>query len=266
MHRLLEYSIQLEAYQRHELSSKGPAGPSGAMVSSFLTTASGVEAPLNPINGAQPALVYDRRTVSIVAEQCNRRKLNAKRAQEQSDRVYLCALLRSKPLVEPAVVIDMGERSIDVLIPRLGVEKRIFLEDINNGADGLVRGKVCPAGAAKAAGLKMLKLQWKAGTYTLPRAAAPLSAVEAESKSPCADVVSIEVPRALTQDVHAFDVIHVLLGSSSKPPVDITAAIVHPTLIRGPTTAPVNGAAAVVNIQSTEDDDDVDMDAGRDDV
>eukprot|EP00741_Cyanophora_paradoxa_P007012 tig00001067_g6784.t1 len=77
-----------------------------------------------------------REAMSGVAEHCNTRKLKAKMAQEHSGLVHLCLMLRRRPLVEPAVVVLVQDRSFDVFVPRLGLEKRITLQDLEPLLEG----------------------------------------------------------------------------------------------------------------------------------
>jgi len=63
-----------------------------------------------------------------IALHCNKKKLAAKLAQEQCDRIYLCVMVKDKPLQEDAIVINVQDRSLDVYIPRLGIEKRVYAD------------------------------------------------------------------------------------------------------------------------------------------
>lgn len=67
--------------------------------------------------------------VSKIAEIANEKKYNAKKAQEASDRLFLTLLLKSKPVVTDAVVIQVLDRRIIVLIGLYGLERKIYLED-----------------------------------------------------------------------------------------------------------------------------------------
>ena len=60
-----------------------------------------------------------------MAAQCNRRKLNAKKASEQSDLLYLCMFVRdSNNIKTKATLLDMGERSFEVVCLEYGVDIR----------------------------------------------------------------------------------------------------------------------------------------------
>ncbi len=55
-------------------------------------------------------------------------------AQEASSRLYLCVLLRSKPLLAEAVITGLnGSRFLDVYVPEIGVELRINVNEIVPG-------------------------------------------------------------------------------------------------------------------------------------
>jgi DIS3-like exonuclease 2 len=72
----------------------------------------------------------DKERMEKIATKCNDKKLLAKRAQEASDKLYLCILLKQKPLVVDGIAICIGDRYISCLVPTLGMEKRIYLEDL----------------------------------------------------------------------------------------------------------------------------------------
>ena len=65
-----------------------------------------------------------REHVSSVAEHCNGRKLNAKKAGDQSALVFLCHFIntrfiaRNVPFLDTAVVVDIGDKTFDVFVPR----------------------------------------------------------------------------------------------------------------------------------------------------
>ncbi|KAI8815729.1 uncharacterized protein EV422DRAFT_488300, partial [Fimicolochytrium jonesii] len=93
--------------------------------------------------------VYDMKEVAMIAKRCNDMKDASKAAQEASQKLYLCAYLALLSEQEAARVASMGEstqnagagvlteaqvynigtRSLDVLVPEFGVEKRVWMED-----------------------------------------------------------------------------------------------------------------------------------------
>ncbi|KAJ3271475.1 DIS3-like exonuclease 2 [Terramyces sp. JEL0728] len=74
---------------------------------------------------------YDTSTIDHVATQCNIRKNASKDAQDASQHLYLCVLLSKLqgPIVEEAIICQIGSRSYDVVVPRYGIEQRVYVED-----------------------------------------------------------------------------------------------------------------------------------------
>lgn len=74
---------------------------------------------------------YKTEVVASVAKQCNTRKDDSKNAQDASQKLYLVAYLSGlhDPIIEDAIVYDIGSRSFDVLVPKYGIEKRVWVED-----------------------------------------------------------------------------------------------------------------------------------------
>jgi DIS3-like exonuclease 2 len=76
------------------------------------------------------AFDYDEERVEKICTTCNERKGASKKAQERSDRVFLCLYLKANPVAEVlAVVVGMGDKSFTVLVPDLGLEGRVYLDD-----------------------------------------------------------------------------------------------------------------------------------------
>eukprot|EP01134_Creolimax_fragrantissima_P003939 CFRG3939T1 len=66
-----------------------------------------------------------------IAKHCNERKSASKSAQEQSDKIHLCAFLRGiGGMVKESVVVAVLDEAFDVYIPDLGIEKRIYLDKV----------------------------------------------------------------------------------------------------------------------------------------
>jgi len=87
--------------------------------------------------------------MNAIAGHCNTMRMRARRAQQSCDLVYLCLLLKSKPLVEEAIVLRVQERRFFVLIPSIKIERKIYFEDLKLGS--------CCVGTNKAV------LTWKSG-------------------------------------------------------------------------------------------------------
>jgi exoribonuclease R len=64
------------------------------------------------------------------AEHCNEMKENAQKAQRRSDVVFLAVHLRDAPLRERGVVIGLGEKSFTVLVPSLGIQERLMVDEM----------------------------------------------------------------------------------------------------------------------------------------
>lgn len=90
----------------------------------------------------------------------------AKNAQDASQKLYLCVYLHRRqeeekgaPIYEEAMVVETGERSFDVIVPRYGLEKRVWLEDLVDD-DEIV-------GSAYDADTMKLKVAWRKKETTL---------------------------------------------------------------------------------------------------
>ena len=88
------------------------------VVHRLLAASLGIDQPLNQ----EPAIV------DMIAEHCNDRKLAAKRASELSNELFFGIFVReSGPLEEDGMVLNLMDQSLDVLVPELGVVKRVYL-------------------------------------------------------------------------------------------------------------------------------------------
>jgi protein SSD1 len=73
--------------------------------------------------------------VQNIAVNCNLRRDAAKAAQDQSSNVFLSmhlhlTTLQTGRILTDAIVVDVKDRSFDVLLPEYGVEKRIYLDKL----------------------------------------------------------------------------------------------------------------------------------------
>ncbi|POM61172.1 nuclease [Phytophthora palmivora] len=67
-----------------------------------------------------------------VAQNCNEKKMTSKNAEKECDKVFLCAYVQHYGDVEvTGVVLNMGQKSFTVHILELGLEQRLFLQEIN---------------------------------------------------------------------------------------------------------------------------------------
>lgn len=77
--------------------------------------------------GSGGAAAVAAATLAAQCDHCNDRKAAAKKAQEQADYVYLTVLLRDRPLVCEAVVVDInGTEYFDLVVMGLEVKARVY--------------------------------------------------------------------------------------------------------------------------------------------
>ncbi|XP_032520425.2 DIS3-like exonuclease 2 [Danaus plexippus] len=75
-----------------------------------------------------PAWEVDK--VRMVAANCNKQKYNAKRAGEMSTELYTLKYIEiNSPVTAEAVVVDVKEKYIDVIITAMGLNRRIFFNN-----------------------------------------------------------------------------------------------------------------------------------------
>jgi hypothetical protein len=253
VHRVLTYSLELEEWKN------SPAGQSAH---------SAKHRPRPP-----PSLAPDE--VAKIAETCNTRKANAKKAQEASSKIYLCDyLLRkhaSSPLSAGGVIIDMfsvignADPSFEILIPHLGIEKKIHLTDLLKQGKilaGSIEPKDAPevgkttAGGAGGAGQqknnRQERRQEKQTTQSsssstvvpvvvsasAPPAAASPSTPTLPSAAPGSTAPILKSAKRLmitwldgTSNVYSiFDAIDVELMVRRGPPMELDAFVISPTI------------------------------------
>lgn len=74
------------------------------------------------------------------AKNCNVRKENARAAQERSSMLYLCAYIEDfclrndamgtdSGMVVDAIIVTVRDRSVDVIVPSMALEKRLYYDD-----------------------------------------------------------------------------------------------------------------------------------------
>nr|XP_026500035.1 DIS3-like exonuclease 2 [Vanessa tameamea] len=73
---------------------------------------------------------WDVDKVSMITAQCNKQKYNAKKAGELSTELYTLKYIElNSPLVTEAVVVEVKEKYIDVIIVAMGLNRRIFFNN-----------------------------------------------------------------------------------------------------------------------------------------
>jgi len=70
--------------------------------------------------------------IQQIAEHCNTKKLNSRKAQDESVSLFLCLMVQEKPRVTDAVVVELGDRFMKVLLPQYATSTKIFFEDVDN--------------------------------------------------------------------------------------------------------------------------------------
>ena len=89
------------------------------VVHRLLAASLGIDEPLN----------QDPDVIDMIAGQCNDRKLAAKRASELSNELFFGIFVReSGPLEEDGMILNVMDQSLDILVPQLGVVKRVYLK------------------------------------------------------------------------------------------------------------------------------------------
>ena len=67
---------------------------------------------------------------SEIAKKCNEMTSASKKAQERSDVIWLCVYLQTHPIQSAlGVVVSMGQKSFSVLVPGLGLESKVYIEE-----------------------------------------------------------------------------------------------------------------------------------------
>ncbi|XP_041987302.1 DIS3-like exonuclease 2 [Aricia agestis] len=99
--------------------------------------------------------------VRMIAARCNQQKYNAKKAGESSTELYTLKYIElNSPVATEAVVVDVREKYLDVIIIAMGLNRRIFLNNDFPGECKCIKND---------AGLKLSKMEisWKT-TEDLP--------------------------------------------------------------------------------------------------
>eukprot|EP00658_Telonema_sp_P-2_P048691 TRINITY_DN37024_c0_g2_i1.p1 TRINITY_DN37024_c0_g2~~TRINITY_DN37024_c0_g2_i1.p1 ORF type:complete len:769 (-),score=165.92 TRINITY_DN37024_c0_g2_i1:138-2444(-) len=131
VHRLLQQAINLERAAGDpsaELTARlmATCQPSAArMVERWRQEPQSQEA-LKALGDLTDARQCD---LSKVCLDCNERKASARKAQEGSTYVFLAVLLQSEPIVAEAVVLNVGDKYLNVIAVGFDLESKCFLED-----------------------------------------------------------------------------------------------------------------------------------------
>ena len=91
-------------------------------------------------------------------------KNRAKDAQDMSLLMYLAVLLRKQKLVETGYLIDFGVKTCLFYVPRIGLEDRIRIDEIEDAAHGeVIETPVVENGIDTGHVSKHLSIMWKNG-------------------------------------------------------------------------------------------------------
>jgi exoribonuclease R len=74
-------------------------------------------------------LQIDARSQQRTCKHCNLKKSNSKQAQEQSDKIYMCVMVRERPLEEQALVLEASEDWAQLYIYKHGIDIRVYFND-----------------------------------------------------------------------------------------------------------------------------------------
>ena len=112
VHRLLADTL---SSSRHASAADGDSARAGASAGASASAGGGAAALAAP-QSACKGFYLTKDEVGAIAEKCNEKKDASKKAQEQSDYVYLCVYLKDHPVEADAVVVSTGENAFTVNI------------------------------------------------------------------------------------------------------------------------------------------------------
>ena len=95
---------------------------------------------------------------SDIANHCNDKKMSAKNAEEDCDRVFLCIYLQTHPIETTGVVIGVGEKSFTIYVEKFGLEKRLFLTKLGLRGEYQSQKKILALGLPKGGILSLVFL------------------------------------------------------------------------------------------------------------
>ena len=88
-----------------------------------------LQASIDEENSMVKDFYVDEEEMQNIAGQCNEMRMNAKRASERSDRVFLSIYLKANPIESAlGVVLSVGEKTFLTFVPSLGVSTTVFVD------------------------------------------------------------------------------------------------------------------------------------------
>ncbi len=182
------------------------------------------------LDGTTP--ISPREQIIKFARVCNIKKEDARASQDASSRLFMCLYLLhlekllNEPIIEEAIVMDCGEKSFDVYLPRYAIDRRIYLDDC-----GAARVKVIKKGCE-------LEVDWPK-TYT------ELPPYPVENRPQTVETVE-ETCKVLTfmptyelaqrQRIKMMTKVFVRLAVYQRAPMDVKVYVIHPDHIPAVTT------------------------------
>lgn len=68
--------------------------------------------------------------IQATCDHCNEKRLDSKKAQDRSDRVFLSLYLKANPVKSTlGVVVSVGDKAFTVFVPELGVTTLVYLDE-----------------------------------------------------------------------------------------------------------------------------------------
>ncbi|KAI3629638.1 hypothetical protein MIR68_011073 [Amoeboaphelidium protococcarum] len=162
--------------------------------------------------------------VEQAAKCCNVKKEDARESQDDSLKLYLCVYLKNLSdeigtVIEDAVVMDIGDHSIDVFVPKYAFNRKVYIEDF-----GVIQSRVNTAQTE-------IELTWPKLYINLPpyskRYDVKKFKVE-KSSDGVLTIIDSQVVPGLVQALKILDRIRVKLNVEGKMPMDVKAYILHP--------------------------------------
>jgi hypothetical protein len=156
--------------------------------------------------------------VAAIAAHANDRKAAAKAAQDGTLKLYLAAMLLTRPVVHTAVVVGLGgPRFFDAYVPSLGIDVRVHVERMLAGGEAALDAQWNEQS-------RVLGLACRAGVAGTPRGAAAYNDIESyENLANPEGIEAMRLPLALK----ALDKVPLVLGGArskvSGSPVGVHA-------------------------------------------
>mmetsp|Transcript_46210 Transcript_46210/g.119078 ORF Transcript_46210/g.119078 Transcript_46210/m.119078 type:complete len:880 (-) Transcript_46210:89-2728(-) len=113
VHRLLEAALRAETISEEEEGSR---------------TA------FQHLDEIEKELVFPPHELKYAAVYMNEKKESAKKAQEASEKLFLCMYLRKAPATVDGLVHHVGEKCVRVFIPICGVDKTVYYDKLDEAA------------------------------------------------------------------------------------------------------------------------------------